>query len=107
MSASQILTQGSRFIENYQERVDKEELEFYHERLTEPDAIDNEQTNDMKRLLNEMSDEGATSASLWEIVAQCKPDYCILFAAVIGSALQGLNFPILAQIIVRVYQVSL
>ncbi|CAL2049366.1 unnamed protein product [Caenorhabditis brenneri] len=60
--------------------------------------------DDMERLLDELTKEGAKKSSLREIVKMCRPDYCILFLAVFGSAIQGVSYPILAQLIVRTYQ---
>ncbi|KAF1747191.1 hypothetical protein GCK72_023652 [Caenorhabditis remanei] len=60
--------------------------------------------DDMERLLDELTQEGAKKSNLREIVKMCRPDYCILFVAVFGSAIQGISYPILAQLIVRTYQ---
>lgn len=62
--------------------------------------------DDMERILDELSKEGAKKSNLREIVKQCRPDYCFLFIAVFGSAIQGVSYPILAQLIVRTYEVS-
>eukprot|EP00081_Caenorhabditis_elegans_P026322 NP_509812.2 P-GlycoProtein related [Caenorhabditis elegans] len=60
--------------------------------------------DDMERILDELSKEGAKKSNLREIVKQCRPDYCFLFIAVFGSAIQGVSYPILAQLIVRTYE---
>ncbi|PIC16950.1 hypothetical protein B9Z55_023366 [Caenorhabditis nigoni] len=60
--------------------------------------------DEMERLLDELTQEGAKKSNLREIVKMCRPDYCILFLAVFGSAIQGISYPILAQLIVRTYQ---
>uniref|UniRef100_A0A1I7U162 ABC transporter family protein n=1 Tax=Caenorhabditis tropicalis TaxID=1561998 RepID=A0A1I7U162_9PELO len=60
--------------------------------------------DEMERLLDELTQEGAKKSNLREIVKMCKPDYFILFLAVFGSAIQGISYPILAQLIVRTYK---
>uniref|UniRef100_A0A8R1E9N3 Uncharacterized protein n=1 Tax=Caenorhabditis japonica TaxID=281687 RepID=A0A8R1E9N3_CAEJA len=59
--------------------------------------------NETDQLLDDQSEEHFKKSNLQEIIKYCRPDYCILMGAVIGSAFQGLHYPILAQLIVRSY----
>ncbi|PIC16962.1 hypothetical protein B9Z55_023375 [Caenorhabditis nigoni] len=65
----------------------------------------NEASDDeMKRLMDELTEEGARKSNLREIIKMCKPDYCLFLIALAGSALQGLSYPISVQLTVRAYE---
>ncbi|CAO4384135.1 unnamed protein product [Caenorhabditis nigoni] len=70
------------------------------------DFSETNETNDdeMKRLMDELTEEGARKSNLREIIKMCKPDYCLFLIALAGSALQGLSYPISVQLTVRAYE---
>ncbi|PIC16951.1 hypothetical protein B9Z55_023367 [Caenorhabditis nigoni] len=59
---------------------------------------------ELEQELKDTPEEETMSSTIWQILRECRPDCCMLFLAVVGSAIQGFSFPILAQLIVRVYK---
>lgn len=59
----------------------------------------------LEELLKETSSDIEIKSNIWEVLRECRPDAFLLSMAVIGSAIQGCNFPILSQIIVQTYKV--
>uniref|UniRef100_A0A1I7U159 ABC transporter family protein n=1 Tax=Caenorhabditis tropicalis TaxID=1561998 RepID=A0A1I7U159_9PELO len=66
---------------------------------------DNEpQDDEMERILDELTQEGAKKSNLREIVKYCSPDWFYLLIALLGSVVQGICFPISAQLIIHTYE---
>ncbi|CAL2049363.1 unnamed protein product [Caenorhabditis brenneri] len=79
---------------------------FQLQSSSDRETQENGETHDdeMERLLEELSQEGAKKSSLKEIIKQCRPDWFMLTIASLGSAIQGVCFPISAQLIIRTYE---
>ncbi|ULT81137.1 hypothetical protein L3Y34_011194 [Caenorhabditis briggsae] len=54
--------------------------------------------------LTDTPEEKEVSSGFWEIINECRPQYFWLLTAIIGSFMQGLSPPLLAQLIVRTYK---
>ncbi|ULT81131.1 hypothetical protein L3Y34_011190 [Caenorhabditis briggsae] len=59
---------------------------------------------ELEEELKDTPEEETMSSTIWQILRECRSHCCMLFLAVVGSAIQGFSFPILAQLIVRVYK---
>ncbi|ULT81139.1 hypothetical protein L3Y34_011195 [Caenorhabditis briggsae] len=71
---------------------------------TEFSETNEAQDDEIKRLMNELTEEGAQKSNLREIIKMCKPDYCLFLTALAGSALQGLSYQISVKLTVRAYE---
>ncbi|EGT59328.1 hypothetical protein CAEBREN_32747 [Caenorhabditis brenneri] len=60
--------------------------------------------DEMERLLHELHQEGARKSNLREILKWCSPDCMLLTVAILGSSIQGMLYPVAAQLIIRTYE---
>ncbi|CAL2049364.1 unnamed protein product [Caenorhabditis brenneri] len=60
--------------------------------------------DEMERLLHELHQEGARKSNHREILKWCRPDCTLLTVAILGSSIQGMLYPVAAQLIIRTYE---
>ncbi|CAB3400666.1 unnamed protein product [Caenorhabditis bovis] len=67
----------------------------------EPQPVRN---NELERLIEELSEEGAEKSSFWEILKCCKVDSCVICLAVLACIIQGANYPLLSLLCSKTYE---
>ncbi|CAA94202.2 P-GlycoProtein related [Caenorhabditis elegans] len=71
--------------------------EISHQKIDQEDDY-------VKKLIAEIKEEGAKKSNICEIIKYCRSEYCILFIAVLGSAIQGIYYPLSSQLMIKSYE---
>ncbi|CAD6185196.1 unnamed protein product [Caenorhabditis auriculariae] len=67
-------------------------------------APQSEQKNDMDRMKEELREEGAQRATLWQILKMCKSDVFLITLATLSSIIQAVHYPFISLLFANIVE---